>query len=220
MSSSLAVAALLCLSAPGAEPADERGARCAECLGLDGPRWPVKGGLASIADGIYVTVKTGTNEVIIQGLSGADVTWTGKASDQPEVVVIFGRQVLEWSRLPADWDLSRAILVSFERDRVRFFDFAKATGGFYPRADVAGRGLAGLRPSEVVDAAARPLPPEAFEAIDPTMTARRIMQQLGPAQRQRGSGLCIYVWQVTDGREFVVGTTCDLGRPPVYARFL
>lgn len=75
--------------------------------------------------------------------------------------------------------------------------------------------------SKDVDPAAKPLPPEAFESVDEKMTLGQIIDKLGPAQGERGSGLCILLWPATDGRSFAVGTTdCDRTRRPIYAKFL
>jgi hypothetical protein len=124
---------------PGDWSAEPGGARCAECVRFaENRQWPVKGGIASIGDGLFVGVNTPTNEVIIQVRRPSEppreVRWTGKPADQREVVAIHGGRVVPWSDLPPDFDLSRAVVVSFEADRVRFFDFARARGGFYARA--------------------------------------------------------------------------------------
>ena len=71
-----------------------------------------------------------------------------------------------------------------------------------------------------VDGTAKPLPPKSFEGIDETMTLGQIFDRLGPSHRETGSGLCIFVWRVTDGREFWVGTThCKAAERPIYAHF-
>ncbi len=72
----------------------------------------------------------------------------------------------------------------------------------------------------VVDSTATPLPPSSFEHIDETLTLGQIVERLGPSHRKTGSGLCIFVWRATDGREFWVGTShCALGERPIYAHF-
>lgn len=110
-----------------------------ECTGFaENQWWPVKGGIATIGDGIFVGVNTRNNEVRIQTARSSGAVawdeWTGKPSDQREVVVVFERKVRAWSELPASFDLSKAILVSFEADRVRVFDFGRARGGFFARS--------------------------------------------------------------------------------------
>jgi hypothetical protein len=75
------------------------------------------------------------------------------------------------------------------------------------------------RMGELLDPTAKPLPPKAFEAIDEKLLLGQIVQQLGPPQSRRGSGLCILVWRVTDGREFAVGTAgCGSAELPIYAK--
>lgn len=55
-----------------------------------------------------------------------------------------------------------------------------------------------------VQPASRPLPPEAFAGIGAGMTVPQIVQRLGPAVRDLGSGLHVLAWDVTDGRHFLV----------------
>ena len=72
--------------------------------------------------------------------------------------------------------------------------------------------------SEVVSPDAGRLAPAAFEGVRLDMTMWEIVKFLGPANRELGSGLIIFAWDSTDGREFVVGgpSMCE---PPLYARF-
>ena len=135
MTRSALVLVLLALSAP--TPTLANG--CAEFA--ENQWWPIKGGIATIRDGIHVGAgATKTNLIVIQAQDtkrpqpSPEVRWTGKSWDEPEVVVIFERKVLDWSSLPRDFDLSKAIIVSFEPDKVRVFDFAKREGGYYPRS--------------------------------------------------------------------------------------
>jgi hypothetical protein len=44
-----------------------------------------------------------------------------------------GKVWLPSQTLPDGFDLSRSILVSFEREKVRFFDFEKEYGAYYSR---------------------------------------------------------------------------------------
>jgi protocatechuate 3,4-dioxygenase beta subunit len=63
-----------------------------------------------------------------------------------------------------------------------------------------------------VSASARALAPDRVSGIDNTMTTRAIMERLGPAARDIGSGLHVLEWDVEDGRAFLVSTagTCEL----------
>lgn len=56
--------------------------------------------------------------------------------------------------------------------------------------------------TQVVSPAAAPLNPDRFSAVTADMTLRQIIELLGPAVRDIGSGLHILEWQSTDGRIF------------------
>lgn len=65
--------------------------------------------------------------------------------------------------------------------------------------------------AEYVSAAATPKTAKAFEKINRDMTLAIIIQKLGPAAREVGSGLHVLEWDVTDGRVFrvSVASACD-----------
>jgi hypothetical protein len=88
-----------------------------------------KGGLGIVNPNLYVDVKSARNEL---RLSGGN-KWVGKNALMPEVVIFFGDKVWSPQALPEGFDISQAIVVSFEAERVRFFDFEKMSGGFYRR---------------------------------------------------------------------------------------
>ena len=46
-------------------------------------------------------------------------------------MIVFRGQA--WQQVPEAFDLAAAMVVSFEKDRVRFFDFNRMEGGFYRR---------------------------------------------------------------------------------------
>jgi hypothetical protein len=103
-----------------------------------------KGGIGMLADKLFVVVRskrTEKNELIVDSASGARESWYGKSVAEPEVVFFYEGQIWSyegniWSRsrpLPQGFDLSRAIVISFEKDKVRFFDFEKENGGYYSR---------------------------------------------------------------------------------------
>jgi len=62
------------------------------------------------------------------------------------------------------------------------------------------------------------LAPTTFSAVRLDMTMWEIIELLGPAQRELGSGLMIFGWESTDGRLFLVGGSSMCERP-IYARF-
>ncbi len=72
----------------------------------------------------------------------------------------------------------------------------------------------------VVDPTAKPLSPRQLQDIDEKMSLAEIVGRLGPPHHETGSGLCVFVWRVTDGREFWVGTSrCRPAERPIYAKF-
>ena len=72
--------------------------------------------------------------------------------------------------------------------------------------------------SEIISPQASRLAPATFEAVRLEMTMWEIVELLGPAQRELGSGLMILGWESTDARVFLVGGT-SMCKPPLYARF-
>jgi hypothetical protein len=88
-----------------------------------------KGGMGIIRPDFYVVLKSAQNELLLR----AGEKWTGLGANKRQVVILSEGRI--WSRedLPEQFDLSKAIVVSFEGDRVRFFDFEKMTGGYYRR---------------------------------------------------------------------------------------
>jgi hypothetical protein len=62
------------------------------------------------------------------------------------------------------------------------------------------------------------LAPTTFDAVRLDMTMSEIIELLGPAHRELGSGLMIFGWESTDGRIFLVGGPSMCERP-IYARF-
>lgn len=62
------------------------------------------------------------------------------------------------------------------------------------------------RDSMLVDPRTAPLPPARFVGIDRRLDTRAIVERLGPAARDVGSGLHVLEWDVSDGRRFLVST--------------
>jgi hypothetical protein len=88
-----------------------------------------KGGLGIVNTSLYVDVKSTKNELLF----GEKETWSGLDASKAEVVVFFQDGVWMPQSLPKGFDLSRAIVVSFERGKIRFFDFQTMSGGYYDR---------------------------------------------------------------------------------------
>jgi hypothetical protein len=104
-----------------------------------------KGGIGIISEELYVVVKSARNdrnELILTppGHLGKDQTapvpetrWKGKSISEAEVVFVYEGKVWESRSLPKGFDLSKSVVISFESDKVRFFDFRATEGGYYDR---------------------------------------------------------------------------------------
>ena len=89
----------------------------------------VKGGLGIVKPGLYIDVTSLRNKLLF----GKDESWSGLDWSESEVVVFFAEKVWGAHSLPKDFDLSKAVVVSFEREKVRFFDFQEMGGCYYKR---------------------------------------------------------------------------------------
>jgi len=86
-----------------------------------------KGGVGIIRQDLYIDLKSTKNELLLnQGKR-----WSGLPSGKPEVVIFFKGGVWSLQFLPEDFALSEAVIISFETNKVRFFDFAKMSGCYY-----------------------------------------------------------------------------------------
>ncbi len=90
-----------------------------------------KGGLGIVNTNLYIAVKSVRNELLF----GEKETWSGSDASKPEVAIFFAGKVwaLQSETLPKGFDLTKAVVVSFEGDKVRFFDFQTMSGGYYER---------------------------------------------------------------------------------------
>jgi hypothetical protein len=88
-----------------------------------------KGGIGIIDQDLYIVVKSAKNELIFSGAN----KWLGLDASQNEVVIFFEGKILGQKALPDRFDLSKAVVISFEGNKVRFFDFRKMSGGYYSR---------------------------------------------------------------------------------------
>jgi hypothetical protein len=66
---------------------------------------------------------------------------------------------------------------------------------------------------DIISSESRPLPPSAANGITKEMTVTEILNRLGPAARDVGSGLHVLQWDLTDGRVFFVSTPDACGKP-------
>jgi hypothetical protein len=89
-----------------------------------------KGGIGIIIqDNLYIAVKSAKNELVLR----AGNRWVGLDASKPEVAIFFENRIWSPQSLPDRFDLSNAVVVSFESDKVRFFDFRSMSGGYYRR---------------------------------------------------------------------------------------
>ncbi len=92
-----------------------------------------KGGVGIINPDVYIVVRSNNNELI---LGNNRKHWIGLPSDRKQIVIVIGDQVMNPDALPDDFKLSKAIIILFERDKIRFLDLAGAQAGFYRRLPV------------------------------------------------------------------------------------
>ena len=88
-----------------------------------------KGGLGIVNTSLYIVVKSAKNELRF----GEKEIWSGLDASKPEFVAFFDGKVWEAPSLPKGFDLSKSVVISFEGDKVRFFDFQEMSGGYYER---------------------------------------------------------------------------------------
>jgi hypothetical protein len=90
-----------------------------------------KGVLGIIRENLYIDFKSSNNALLF----GDGHRWTGRIAPKPEVVIFFDNTVWSLQARPDRFDLSRAVVISFEGSKVRFFDFHKVSGGYYRRRE-------------------------------------------------------------------------------------
>ena len=88
-----------------------------------------KGGMGIISGNLYIAVKSAKNELVLNG----GEKWVGLDASKPEAVIFFAGRIWSSHGLPDQFDLSKAVVVSFEGNKVRFFDFQKMSGGYYKK---------------------------------------------------------------------------------------
>lgn len=95
-----------------------------------------KGGVGLINKHLYAVVKyakSDRNELVVKPTEETEESWQGKNVAQPEVAIFYDGKIWSPQALPSNFDLSRAVVVSFEGDKVRYFDFQVMFGGYYDR---------------------------------------------------------------------------------------
>ena len=125
----LAALALIFMLLPAAHAAGNQGtSRPPGAMSLSS-RHMAKGGIGIVNTHLYIDLKSATNELVLSD----GHRWANLSREKPEVVVFFQDRIWPSDDLPREFDLSKAIIISFERDVVRFFEFEKSSGGYYQR---------------------------------------------------------------------------------------
>jgi hypothetical protein len=88
-----------------------------------------KGGLGIVNPNVYIDLKSDKNELLLN----AGHKWAGQSASTQEVAIFFDNRIWSPQAIPDGFDLSKSVVISFEGDKVRFFDFGKMSGGFYKR---------------------------------------------------------------------------------------
>ena len=91
-----------------------------------------KGGIGGIGTYLYVATKSDQNE-ILWGYEENSKKWIGRESSTPEIVVFYDDKVWSSQSLPQGFDKSKSVVVSFEKKRIRFYNFLHNSGGYYER---------------------------------------------------------------------------------------
>jgi len=90
-----------------------------------------KGGVGIVVKGLFVILDTDTNQLRL----GDGATWKGKAATERQVVFVHDGKVIGADALPHDFNLADSLVISFESDRVSFYDFKEMSGGYYRRLE-------------------------------------------------------------------------------------
>jgi hypothetical protein len=99
-------------------------------------RYFSKGGVGIVNKHLYAVVKSAgdeRNELVIKPTEETEERWQGKSVTKAEVVIFYEGKVWSSQSLPDGFDLSKAVVISFESGKVRFFDFQAMSGGYYDR---------------------------------------------------------------------------------------
>jgi len=87
------------------------------------------GGMGIVAPDTYVVTSSKKNEIRLPG----NVAWEGEGSSKKQVVCILDGKVFDYSADRERFSLTKSTLISFEGEKVYFFDFNTFKGGYYVR---------------------------------------------------------------------------------------
>lgn len=86
-------------------------------------------GFGIVRDPLSIKVSSSKNELSINRY-----IWTGKDASVPEVVIVYQNGVWPPGAVPVGFDPHESIVISFEREKVRYFDFRQGEGCYYERS--------------------------------------------------------------------------------------
>ena len=90
--------------------------------------WP-KAGLGIIDPDLYIDLNSTKNELIL----AAGQRWAGAPVKMHQVVFVWHGKVLREPSSEHGFAIENSAVVSFEVEKVSFFDFASGIGGYYER---------------------------------------------------------------------------------------
>jgi hypothetical protein len=100
-------------------------------------RWELsKGGIGMVNKNLYIVVKSAKNdrnELVVKPTEETEERWKGKSVTKAGVAFVYEGKVWSPETLPKRFDLSKAVVVSFEESKIRFFDFQTMSGGYFDR---------------------------------------------------------------------------------------
>ncbi len=88
-----------------------------------------KGGIGIVHLDLYIDLGSKANELILANGN----RWKGANSGEAQVLFVLDGEVIAEPTAKKDFKLERSVVVSFEQDKVSFFDFGAGTGGYYER---------------------------------------------------------------------------------------
>lgn len=87
------------------------------------------GGIGIVAPNVYVVTKSRVNEIMLPG----GLVWKGEAASKRQGVWIIDGKVFCPSAEPERFSVTKGLFISFEEEKIYFFDFGTFQGGFYVR---------------------------------------------------------------------------------------
>ena len=93
----------------------------------------VKGGVGVVNKSISIIVDADHNEISIKNSEGIKSKWIGEDAKKREIAIIVNEEVTKLSAPGADFDLRKAVIISFEENYIRFCDFQTMKGGSFAR---------------------------------------------------------------------------------------